>query len=113
MLVGEKLKKLRKARGLSQEDLANELKVSRQSISKWELGELTAVSAMKLLGIKKSTFYKLVREQKSRWEKLDTLFDKLKYKVWNALHGSRPLHNAKVMEGLIFTVSVFFNVDYL
>ena len=39
MLVGEKLKKLRKARGLSQEDLANELKVSRQSISKWELGE--------------------------------------------------------------------------
>ena len=34
--------------------------------SKWELGELTAVSAMKLLGIKKSTFYKLVREQKSR-----------------------------------------------
>ncbi|MBQ4163820.1 MAG: helix-turn-helix transcriptional regulator [Turicibacter sp.] len=34
MLVGEKLKKLRKARGLSQEDLANELKVSRQSISK-------------------------------------------------------------------------------
>ena len=39
MLVGEKLKKLRKARGLSQEDLANDLNVSRQSISKWELGE--------------------------------------------------------------------------
>ena len=32
--------------------------------SKWELGEITAVSAMKLLGIKKSTFYKLVHEQK-------------------------------------------------
>lgn len=38
MLVGEKLKKLRKARGLSQEALANDLNVSRQSISKWELG---------------------------------------------------------------------------
>lgn len=39
MLLGEKLKKLRKARGLSQEQLAEQLKVSRQAISKWELGE--------------------------------------------------------------------------
>lgn len=41
MLLGEKLRKLRKARGLSQEQLANQLKVSRQSISKWEVGEST------------------------------------------------------------------------
>ena len=41
MLFGEKLKKLRKARGLSQEQLADELQVSRQAISKWELGEST------------------------------------------------------------------------
>ena len=39
MLLGEKLKKLRKARGLSQEQLADQLNVSRQAISKWELGE--------------------------------------------------------------------------
>lgn len=41
MILGEKLKKLRKARGLSQEQLADQLKVSRQAISKWELGEST------------------------------------------------------------------------
>lgn len=42
MLLGEKLKKLRKARGLSQEQLADQLNVSRQAISKWELGESTS-----------------------------------------------------------------------
>lgn len=39
MLLGEKLRKLRIARQLSQEQLADKLQVSRQTISKWELGE--------------------------------------------------------------------------
>lgn len=37
MLSG-KLKELRKAKGLSQEELAGELSVVRQTISKWEKG---------------------------------------------------------------------------
>ncbi len=36
MTFGEKLKKLRIEKQLSQEDLANQLGVSRQAISKWE-----------------------------------------------------------------------------
>lgn len=36
MTFGEKIYKLRKEKGLSQEDLSDQLKVSRQSISKWE-----------------------------------------------------------------------------
>ena len=36
MDFGKKLTKLRKEKGLSQEDLANELNVSRQAVSKWE-----------------------------------------------------------------------------
>lgn len=36
MTFGEKIYKLRKENGLSQEELAEKLKVSRQSISKWE-----------------------------------------------------------------------------
>ena len=36
MKFGDKLIKLRKERGFSQEDLASMLNVSRQSVSKWE-----------------------------------------------------------------------------
>jgi len=39
MTLGEKLLQLRKSKGLSQEQLAVQITVSRQAISKWELGE--------------------------------------------------------------------------
>lgn len=39
MKLGEKLQKLRKRSGLSQEQLAARLTVSRQAVSKWELDE--------------------------------------------------------------------------
>ena len=38
MTMAEKLIALRKQRGWSQEDLAEQLDVSRQSVSKWESG---------------------------------------------------------------------------
>lgn len=37
MSLGERIQQLRKSKGLSQEELAEKLNVSRQSISKWEL----------------------------------------------------------------------------
>ena len=39
MTLGDKIHQLRKARGLSQEQLASQITVSRQAISKWELSE--------------------------------------------------------------------------
>lgn len=39
MTVGERMQQLRKAAGLSQEQLAEQLDVSRQSVSKWELND--------------------------------------------------------------------------
>lgn len=39
MTLGEKLQLLRRSRGLSQEQLAAELDVSRQAVSKWECGD--------------------------------------------------------------------------
>ena len=37
-MLGENIKNIRKSKGLSQEELAEMLDVSRQAISKWEQG---------------------------------------------------------------------------
>jgi transcriptional regulator with XRE-family HTH domain len=50
MKFNEKLQKLRKEKGLSQEDLAEMLNVSRQSVSKWESG-VTYPETEKLIAI--------------------------------------------------------------
>jgi transcriptional regulator with XRE-family HTH domain len=39
MTFGDRLQALRKARGLSQEQLADEMQISRQAVSKWESGQ--------------------------------------------------------------------------
>ncbi len=41
MEFNKKLYNLRKQKGLSQEELANRLNVSRQTVSKWEVGDST------------------------------------------------------------------------
>lgn len=41
MYVGDKILELRKSKGYSQEDIANKLNVSRQTISKWETNQST------------------------------------------------------------------------
>ena len=41
MEFNNKLYQLRKQKGLSQEELANRLNVSRQTVSKWEVGDST------------------------------------------------------------------------
>ena len=38
-MLSENLKQLRKAKGLSQEELAIKLHIVRQTVSKWEKGE--------------------------------------------------------------------------
>lgn len=38
MSMGQKIQNLRQSKGLSQEQLAEKLDVSRQSVSKWESG---------------------------------------------------------------------------
>ena len=41
MTIGEKITKLRASAGISQEQLAEALFVSRQSVSKWEMNQAT------------------------------------------------------------------------
>ena len=68
MMLSEKIHQLRKKKGLSQEALASQLTVSRQAISKWELGESipdteNVVQLSKIFGV--STDYLLNDEYDS------------------------------------------------
>lgn len=50
MSVGERIRELRKKNGLSQEELADKLNVSRQSIQKWETNaNMPSVDAVKCM----------------------------------------------------------------
>lgn len=56
MNMGERITELRKSKGLSQEELAEQLGVSRQSVSKWETGASTpdtdkAVAMSRIFGV--------------------------------------------------------------
>jgi transcriptional regulator with XRE-family HTH domain len=67
-MLGQKIQQLRKENGLSQEELASKLTISRQAISKWELGESmpdteNIVQLSKLFGV--STDYLLINEYES------------------------------------------------
>ena len=46
MIFGETLKELRTDRGLSQQQLAGGLKISRSAIAKWELSKTEPVASM-------------------------------------------------------------------
>ena len=72
MSFGEKLQLLRKARGLSQEALAEQLGVTRQAVSKWELGDATpdlenVVALARFFGV--STDYLLLAQQEQTAER--------------------------------------------
>lgn len=68
MNIGERIYELRKAKGLSQEELAEKLGVSRQSVSKWESGNVMpdidkAVAMSELFGV--TTDYLLTGKQQT------------------------------------------------
>lgn len=68
MDFGEKLKEIRRNEGMSQEQLAEKIGVSRQAITKWETGRgLPDVENMVILAeIFKMTLDELVSQEKSR-----------------------------------------------
>ena len=65
MKFNEKLVKLRKKAGFSQEELGNKLNVARQTVSKWELGETTPEmdKLVKMSEIFNITLDELIKEE--------------------------------------------------
>ena len=66
MILAEKIMKLRKQQGWSQEELAMKLGVSRQSVSKWESGasDPSTTSLMALAKLFGTTAEELLKETK-------------------------------------------------
>ena len=80
MKFGDNLKQIRKSKNISQEDLAERLGVSRQSVSKWETGENypSMFNIMCLCDIFKCKINNLVHESMSDINSLD---DEIKMSV--------------------------------
>lgn len=69
MKTGDKILLCRKEAGLSQEQLASRLNISRQAVSRWETGEATPetekiIQLSRLFGV--STDYLLLEELENR-----------------------------------------------
>ena len=74
MTLGEKIYELRTGQNLSQGDLANELNVSRQSISKWENGNSTPdlEKIVKLAEIFNVSLDELIKNEEKEISVIDT-----------------------------------------
>ncbi len=87
MEFNNKLYQLRKQKGLSQEELANRLNVSRQTVSKWEIGDsspdmekLIAISDLFEISLDELVMGKEASNKKEWAEKILTSDNKKKAK---------------------------------
>ena len=104
MKFNEKLVKLRKEAGLSQEELGNKLNVARQTVSKWELGETTPEmdKLVKMSEIFNITLDELIKEENVNEKINNTNSQKLAALV------------VKILKGIaIFLIALVFWVMYL
>ena len=89
MNIGERITELRKSKGLSQEELAEQLGVSRQSVSKWETGTSTpdtdkAIAMSRIFGV--TADFLLTGE----YNNPDLASGKIVYNNSNVIEGAEP-----------------------
>ena len=101
MKFGDNLKSIRKMKKVSQEDLADELGVSRQSISKWETGENypTMQNIVCLCSIFKCKMNDLVHED---FDDIDFMDEEIKMSV--AKLNEKEQKNVKVISQILYMI---------
>jgi len=121
MEFNNKLYNLRKQKGFSQEELANRLNVSRQTVSKWEVGD-SAPDMEKLIAISdlfEVSLDELVKDKVpsniGEAPAKSEILDELKQKVFtdaNKRKAKRGLKIAAIIFGIIFLLDFISMVVY-
>ena len=114
MEFGNKLYELRKEKGLSQEELASHLEVTRQTVSKWELGDSTPdLDKLVLLA---ELFEISLDELVLGKVPVTTKLDKLGAKVMNEENKQKAKKGLKVIgiiAGAVFAIDAISMLVYL
>lgn len=116
MEFNNKLYQLRKQKGLSQEELANRLNVSRQTISKWEVGDSTpdmekliSISDLFEISLDELVMDKKPKTSNERSVKLESI-DEIKQKV---LTNDNKKSAKKVLKIIGIIIAVIVAVDII
>ncbi len=115
MELNNKLYDLRKQKGLAQEELANRLNVSRQTVSKWEVGDstpdlekLVAISDLFEISLDELVLDKAAVSSEETFSKSEVLSE-LKEKLLTDENKKRAKKGFKIA-GIVFGVLVLADV---
>lgn len=121
MEFSSRLYELRKAKGLSQEELANKLNVSRQTVSKWELGDstpdmekLTAISDLFEISLDQLVLGKAPAsgDTSSKAEDILNVLEEKVLTTENKKKAGKGLKIAGILFGVVLTVDVISMIIY-
>jgi transcriptional regulator with XRE-family HTH domain len=121
MEFNNKLYNLRKQRGLSQEEMANRLNVSRQTVSKWEIGDstpdmekLAAISELFDVSLDELVLDKKPAQNKETSGKLEIVTE-IKQKVLteeNKKKAKKGLKIGAIVMGIVFVIEIVTMIVY-
>lgn len=121
MEFNNKLYNLRKQRGLSQEEMANRLNVSRQTVSKWEIGDstpdmekLVAISELFDVSLDELVLDKKPAQNKETSGKLEIVTE-IKQKVLteeNKKKAKKGLKIGAIVMGIVFVIEIVTMIVY-
>ena len=123
MEFNNKLYELRKQKGLSQEELANRLNVSRQTVSKWEVGEsspdmekLVAISELFDISLDELVLDKAVKKEEASEQIVKSeLYNDIKEHVLtedNKKKAKKGLKIAGIVLGVLLLIDLVSMIIY-
>ena len=117
MEFSNRLYELRKQKGLSQEELAGRIHVSRQTVSKWELGDstpglekLVALGDLFEISLDEMVLGKKAESEQIPVEKTETFLEQVEEKVLTQENKARA---KKVLKILGIVAGIFLSIDVI